>query len=251
MLTAHQLERFAETGFVCLRSALPRVLAQECRELAAEQLNIDLDDPTSWRDAVVRGLVQGEPLRKAANAPRLLDAVHQLLDPDRWLPRPNLGLFVVRFPTNVDPGDTGWHIDSSFESTDGRWFVNYRSRERGLLLLCLLSDVGVDDAPTRILPGSHLKMPSLLRPFGERGVFGLDAPVPEQTGPIALATGNAGDIYLCHPFLVHAATWPHRGTEPRFTAQPPIALVDALHVQDGDDLSAVGRAVLTGLERAQ
>ncbi|MFI0371572.1 hypothetical protein ACH35V_27220 [Actinomadura sp. 1N219] len=39
--------------------------------------------------------------------------------------------------------------------------------------------------------------------------------------PVRLATGRAGDVYLCHPFLVHAAQ-PHRGTRPRFMAQPPL-----------------------------
>ena len=177
--------------------------------------------------------------------------MHQLLDPDDWLPRPDLGLFVVRFPTDVDPGDAGWHIDSSFEAADGRWFVNYRSRGRGLLLLCLLSDVGADDAPTRILPGSHRKMPPLLRPFGDEGVFGLHAPLPAPSGPIELATGEAGDIYVCHPFLVHAASWPHRGIAPRFVAQPPIALVDALHIRaDVGDLSPVARVVRSAINRS-
>ena len=35
------------------------------------------------------------------------------------------------------------------------------------------------------------------------------------------ATGPAGTVYLCHPFMVHAAQ-PHRGTQPRFMAQPPL-----------------------------
>ena len=35
----------------------------------------------------------------------------------------------------------------------------------------------------------------------------------------AQATGEAGDVYLCHPFLLHAADR-HRGTTPRFVAQP-------------------------------
>jgi len=38
---------------------------------------------------------------------------------------------------------------------------------------------------------------------------------------VALATGTAGDVYLCHPFVVHAAQ-PHRGSSPRFMAQPPL-----------------------------
>jgi hypothetical protein len=179
----------------------------------------------------------------------LLGAIRQLLDPDDWAPRPNLGLFVVRFPSEVDPGDAGWHIDSGFEAADGTWSVNYRSRERGLLLLCLLSGVGANDAPTRILRGSHLRKPSRLRPFGDDGVAGLHAPLPQPTDRIAFATGEAGDVYLCHPFLVHAATWPHRGTTPRFMAQPPISLNGALQLDgDVDHLSTVARAVRTALD---
>jgi hypothetical protein len=39
--------------------------------------------------------------------------------------------------------------------------------------------------------------------------------------PEVLATGEAGTVYLCHPFLAHAAQ-PHRGARPRFMAQPPL-----------------------------
>ncbi|MBB4860924.1 hypothetical protein HNO88_004270 [Novosphingobium chloroacetimidivorans] len=33
--------------------------------------------------------------------------------------------------------------------------------------------------------------------------------------------GKAGTVFLCHPFLVHAAQR-HRGKSPRFLAQPPL-----------------------------
>ena len=39
--------------------------------------------------------------------------------------------------------------------------------------------------------------------------------------PEIAAVGSAGTVYLCHPFLVHAAQR-HRGTRPRFRAQPPL-----------------------------
>jgi hypothetical protein len=39
--------------------------------------------------------------------------------------------------------------------------------------------------------------------------------------PEALAAGEAGTVYLCHPFLVHAAQM-HHGKVPRFVAQPPL-----------------------------
>jgi hypothetical protein len=250
VLNASELEHFATEGYVHLRSAFPRAVAEQCRELAARQLHIDVTDPASWHEPVVRGLVLGEPLYEAANAPLLLDAIRQLLDPDDWVARSNLGLFVVRFPSEGDPGDAGWHIDASFQDGNGGWNVNYRSGARGLLLLCLLSDVAMDDAPPRILRGSHMQLPPLLHPYGDDGVLGLLAPLPEPTDRIAFATGEAGDVYLCHPFLVHAATWPHRGTTPRFMAQPPISINGALHL-DGDvnHLSSVARAVRTALDR--
>jgi hypothetical protein len=190
----------------------------------------------------------GEPIRDAARSKRLTEAVGNLLDGEDWQPRDDLGLFVVRFPSLEDPGDTGWHIDGSFDGPDTTgsttWCVNSRSRGRGLLLLALLTDIGPDDAPTRMFVGSHRLMPELLAPFGADGVMGLDAPLPAPHGEIALATGAAGDVYLCHPFLVHAASWPHRGTGPRILAQPAIVLNGELRLDRRDQqLSAVARAI--------
>jgi hypothetical protein len=48
-----------------------------------------------------------------------------------------------------------------------------------------------------------------------------------MNGVRALVTGRAGDVFLCHPFLVHAASWPHTGRRPRLIAQPGVALHDA------------------------
>jgi hypothetical protein len=92
-----------------------------------------------------------------------------------------------------------------------------------MLLLMLYSDVGPDDAPTRIGVGSHVAIARALVQFGERGTSFADAasavpqPAPET---VVTATGRAGDAYLCHPFLLHAASWPHRGEAPRFMGQP-------------------------------
>ena len=43
MLSALELEQFAEEGFVHLRSAFPREVAVECRDLAAAQLSIEAE----------------------------------------------------------------------------------------------------------------------------------------------------------------------------------------------------------------
>ena len=134
----------------------------------------------------------------------------------------------MRFPSESDPGDAGWHIESSY-AVDGRWRVNVRSRGRGLLALYLFTDVDSVSAPTRLRPGSHWDVPPILAAAGDDG---LDWPGAARQAAEAsasrrtvLATGRAGDVFLCHPFLVHAASWPHRGTAPRMVAQPPVTPV--------------------------
>jgi hypothetical protein len=40
-----------------------------------------------------------------------------------------------------------------------------------------------------------------------------------------LATGQAGDVFLCHQLIAHSASWPHRGRAPRLMAQPSVVLL--------------------------
>jgi hypothetical protein len=96
-----------------------------------------------------------------------------------------------------------------------------------------------------MLVGSHRRMPALLEPFGEDGVMGLRAPLPEPSGEVALATGEPGDVYLCHPLLVHAASWPHRGDRPRVVAQTPIAIDGELQLDAPSHERSVVASALT------
>ena len=90
-----------------------------------------------------------------------------------------------------------------------------------------------------------------MEPFGKAGthferVLPLIPGVQERK--VALATGEAGDVYLCHPFLVHAASWPHRGATPRFMAQPALPPAALLELERADtDYSPVEIAVRLGL----
>jgi hypothetical protein len=63
----------------------------------------------------------------------------------------------------------------------------------------------------------------VIEPYGEAGesIFTFAAEVEQATAhrPVVLATGSTGDVFVCHPFLVHAAQ-PHHGVTPRFMAQP-------------------------------
>ena len=64
----------------------------------------------------------------------------------------------------------------------------------------------------------------------------------------ALATGKAGTVYLCHPFIVHAAQ-DHHGTSPKFMAQPPLFTRHDFNIRKaGKELCPVERAILMGLQ---
>ena len=61
------------------------------------------------------------------------------------------------------------------------------------------------------------------------------------------ATGEAGTIYLCHPFLVHSAQQ-HRGSTPKFMAQPPLLLKGELSISGSDiSYSPVEKAIRLGI----
>ena len=227
--TSLDVEAFIRDGFVRLPEAFPREVAAAARAILWQDTGCDPDAPSTWTRPVIRlGMYGQAPFVEAANTPRLHAAFDQLVGPGRWLRRDSLGTFPVRFPSADDPGDAGWHVDASFGYDDPdflNWRVNVHSRGRALLMLFLFSDVGADDAPTRIRAGSHLEMARLLAPAGEAGLSlrelaadGFAATAHCREVP---ATGEAGTVYLCHPFLVHAAQ-PHRGTQPRFLAQPPL-----------------------------
>ena len=220
-------DEFVERGFVRVRGAFAPRLAAKCRELLWATIRAKPFDTETWEAPVVRvGYRDDPPFVESINTPALHAGFDALVGEGRWHPRPNVGTFPIRFPHPDDPGDDGWHLDAGFrpdgiEETDYlQWRINYRSDGRALLLLMLFSEVGEDDAPTRVRIGSHRAIVPRLEPFGEEGadVFQL-MPLPE--GEVALATGDPGDVYLCHPFLVHAAQ-PHRGQVPRFLAQPPL-----------------------------
>jgi hypothetical protein len=67
-----------------------------------------------------------------------------------------------------------------------------------------------------------------------------------------LAEGTSRPVLGCHPFLVHAASWPHLGRQPRIIAQPGVALHAeyALHERPGEQLPPVQQAILGSLAAA-
>lgn len=228
-LSPAQVERFIDDGFVKLENAFSTELAAQARDELWAAMGLSPDDPRGWTRAVVRvGAMASRPFVEAANTPQLHRTYDQLAGAGRWIAPTGLGTFPIRFPIAEPLTDDGWHVDMSF-GTDNpdfmQWRVNVTSSGRALLMLFLFSDVGPDDAPTRLRKGSHATIARELLPHGLAGTtlrelsaggYASTAQCDEDA-----ATGPAGTVFLCHPFLVHAAQ-AHRGTRPRFMAQPPL-----------------------------
>src|SRR5690606_11445752 len=108
------------------------------------------DDSSTWVKPVVwLGMYSQQPFIQAANTPKLHSAFDQLVGKGKWIPCMSMGAFPIRFPSEVDSGDTGWHVDAGFPGSDPNDFFEYRinvqSKGRGLLMLFLFSDVGEND----------------------------------------------------------------------------------------------------------
>ncbi len=227
-ITQSDIEKFITDGYLCIEQAFPRSVADEVCKILWTQTGCNPTDRSTWTKPVIRlGMYSGAPFHLAYNSPTLLQAFDTLVGKNRWQPLEGMGTFPIRFPSDAEPGDDGWHIDAGFgtENPDFMsWRTNFRSKGRALLLLFLFSDVGENDAPTRIRVGSHLDIARILKPAGEAGMtLGELVSEFDKTAHCeeVYAVGAAGTVYLCHPFLVHAAQ-KHRGNRPKFMAQPPL-----------------------------
>jgi hypothetical protein len=257
-LSDDQIQQFIRDGFVRIDRAFPRELADEARTILWRDTGCDPLNRATWTKPVIRlSGYKDAPFLKAERTLVLQTAFDQIVGEGRWR-LGSLGFggtFAVRFPHPDAPGDDGWHIDTSFAPDCGdpnERRANVRSRGRALLMLFLFSDVGPRDAPTRIRVGSHIDMARFLAPAGEIGMsqteMALDRMGTER--PEALATGDAGTVYLCHPFLVHAAQR-HQGTAPRFMAQPPLHPAEPIRLERADgNYSPVEIAIRQALQGA-
>lgn len=226
------VDAFADDGFVKVEGA-PRELADAARAQLWDQLPASPDDPSSWTQPVLwaADLTGDGPCGELARSPVLAAALDGICGPGGWVPRGALGNVPVRFPVSPPADDRGWHIDLNTPSPDGSWVVT--NRPRTLLVLTLLSEVTIDDAPTRVRVGSHRDVAAALGDGPLDAVTaGALADAASATRPVRHATGSPGDMYVLHPFTVHAAD-EHRGATPRFMAQGPVLL---------RDLGVLGRA---------
>ena len=222
------IDAFTTHGYLRIEQASPRAVADAARAMLWRQLGLSPDAPEQWTAPVLwaSDLTGDGPLGELARSPRLAAALDRICGAGGWCPRGALGNIPVRFPVSPPDDDRGWHVDANTPQPDGAWAVT--GRPHTVLLLTLLSDVGADDAPTRIRAGSHHDVGAALgtEPI-ELADMGRLVDEASADRPVIHATGQPGDVYVVHPFTVHAAD-EHRGCTPRFMAQSPVLLTTPL-----------------------
>jgi hypothetical protein len=232
------VDRFVADGFVKLEAAAPREVADAARARLWQQIGLAPDQPDGWREPVVwaSDLTGEGPFGALIRSPRLARALDEVCGPGGWVPRGQLGMVPVRFPRLPGADDRGWHVDASTPQPDGSYHCT--ARPQTVLVLTLLSEVGPDDAPTRIRAGSQRDAATAL---GDRVLDPFEAgPLVDAASahrPVHYATGRPGDVYLLHPLTVHAAD-EHRGDEPRFMSQTPVFLTTPLSPAASTPLAA-------------
>lgn len=256
MLSKKEIEQFILRGFVRIDNAFSQELADTALDILWNDLPCDRTNPSTWTEPVIRlGMYSHPPFTESLNTHKLHLAFNQLVGEGNWLPCQSVGTFPVRFPSSQPPNDSGKHVDASFPGNDPdnyfEWRVNVKSKGRALFMLVLYSDVSDYDAPTIIYEGSHIDVARLLAEEDDIGLSFMELAskldgLPKRKE--VFATGSAGTVYLCHPFLVHSAQ-AHRGVTPKFMAQLPLRLRGELTISGSDvGYNPVEQAIRLGLD---
>jgi hypothetical protein len=225
------VDEFIERGYAHLPGAVVPAVAEEVRQ-AAEALVAPAGEP--WQLGLAS--VYDVPALVDALSPAVRAGFDAVLGDGRWFLDAVWG-FPTRFP---GPAESIWHFD-------GDWFTHHLwSNEQVLAPLFLWQDVGDDDSPTLLRPGSHHPVARLVAAAEPRGIPGSGTQVDVEGCPeVVPAVGRAGDVYLCHPFLLHAVN-PVGPRARRVISNVTVHAWAALTFEE-DRMSAVERAIVQTL----
>lgn len=248
ILSDMDIDRFREDGYIHLKQAFSKETAKECVEalwssdLAGYSKGIIRDDKDTWLERVSIPEAFTEPPFSFSLTTKLIKAIDELLGHKRWK-RNTLaaGWWMITFPGFYDNkgekekwGAAGhWHIDGPYKHYP-------HSKEQGLILLMLFTDVKHGDGGTALAVGSHKYGIQTVFNHRERGIVGgnLSREVLRMGGVlnnVIEAVGDAGDAYIIHPLLLHARS-KNLGKNPRFLCNPCIHLLEDLDLENGDGL---------------
>lgn len=269
-LTDSQLQQFFDKGYVVLKDCLNQEIAQHWIDRAYTRLGYRPDDPSTWTKDIL-WMDHAHQLPVGQVAPRAWAAILELIGGEERLETQVMGIesahfttinswvwsdaFIVNFhrgagqPWQAPSAKAGgWHKDGSYF----RHFLT--SREQALLPIVLWSDMHHQGGATFIAPDSVRVMARFLADHPEGvapGEFDFPGLIAQCT-QFEEVTGDAGDVILIHPFMLHASSNNVIG-KPRFMSNPPVVLKEPLNLnrENPADFSPLERATLgfLGVER--
>ncbi|MDE0038565.1 MAG: hypothetical protein OXU77_13585 [Gammaproteobacteria bacterium] len=273
-LTRAEAAHFVEHGYVVIKAAFPREMADVVCESAWTELEaeyrIERTDPHTWKGVSMgRGRMQGYvrtqgsgarfPLK--THAPRAFAAQADVVGGADRLAESGDGLCwrdaVIgnfRVPNGPAwqppaPRQPGWHKDGHHF----RHFIN--SPEQGLLTVPIYTDIlprsgGTFIARDSIAPVARLlaRCPAGVHPDGTQAGYLIPGLI-EQCSDFAELTGEAGDVVLVHPYMLHRVSV-NASVRPRFIANMPVVLAQPMCFDrpPDDAYSLVELAVLRALK---
>lgn len=249
VFTEDEADLFVTRGWVRVRDAFGHRLAEAGRQVLWRRMGLDPDDPSTWTEARVwlQEVFDDAPFVEVLRAERVVGAFNDVMGCDRWIPLNGLGWWPIRFPGGLpEPDDKQWHVD-------GGGYQHYlTSPEQGIVPLFLFSAVEPGGGATLLAEGSHFVVAAVLRDAPPTGYTTdeINQLVFERTPNFNLveATGDTGDLIICHPFLIHRASANH-GTSVRFMAQPRVSLKEPIDPdRDAATRSPVERAIHVALD---
>ena len=252
VLSREEAEHFVANGFVVIKDALTQghvhdVCENAWRELESEH-GVSRKDPLTWakkrrgRGPAGYARLNGSRTKYdvKSTAPRafyaqtdLIGGSHRLLsngDLLTWSDGVVSNLGVEDDPPwqPPSPRQPGWHKDG----WHFRHFLN--SPEQGLVTVPLYSDIqprsgGTFLAIDSIAPvgGLLCSAPEGLHPDSVQGGGYLIPGLIEQCSQFAELTGNAGDLALLHPYMLHRVSI-NPSARPRFIANMALVLAEPM-----------------------
>jgi hypothetical protein len=250
-LAEADIEHFVHHGYVVVKGCFDPTSVQSWIDRAWLRFGYDRNKPDEWTEKRIH-LAKQESVDAREFAPKAYAAAMQLLGGEERVELPwqwNDG-FIANLGVGDDrPWDPpsahvkGWHKDGDFF----RHFLD--SPEQGLLTIVLWTDMYHRGGGTYIAADSVPVVARYLAQHPE-GVLPTDfdfQALVRQCSDFVELTGEAGDVVLMHPYMLHA-TSQNVIQHGRLITNPPVALREPMRFdRDPGRLSPVERAVLVGL----
>jgi hypothetical protein len=285
-LSPSECRHFLDKGYVVVKGAFPRELADELREAHWQELEgkgILRGDPATWSgtpyvrtggdpqthimarrgDVAAQVLLPDNPVHLLSDvAPRALGAQLDMVRGNvapatvRELELPGTCAVNLCRPVDAQPlgaASPGWHKDG----WQYRHFLD--SPEQGLLLMYFFSDILPGGGGTQVALDSiklvaefFAQHPEGVHPDIAQGV--LNPFLVEQScedSRFEELTGNAGDLAIIHPYMMHR-TAPNPSGRARFASHPSLLLAQPMNFARDDEAYSLCELVTLkalGLER--